>query len=250
MKTSVIAPLGLSPPVITAFIKGIAEPINDVVVLTTDNEEVKKGYELVKIGLKIKYPRIRIHEIKLPFDDVYTTEQNLRFMAIAARTIKEEREVHRCDRIFLNIAGGRKNMCITLSLLGQLMGVDGVFHVVTKDVAIVNQMLESLREDIKRIYEAKDEEEKIKIYREKERYFNSLLFPAKSEYEIIRIPTLPYPADYLIKLVTAVHSSNLDSLLTEEKEVLYRHGILDKIRRRYIVSDYGRELTKIIVHPK
>ncbi|RLI78832.1 CRISPR-associated protein Csx14 [Archaeoglobales archaeon] len=250
MKTSVIAPLGLSPPVITAFIKGIAEPINDVVVLTTDNEEVKKGYELVKIGLKIKYPRIRIHEIKLPFDDVYTTEQNLRFMAIAARTIKEEREVHRCDRIFLNIAGGRKNMCITLSLLGQLMGVDGVFHVVTKDVAIVNQMLESLREDIKRIYEAKDEEEKIKIYREKERYFNSLLFPAKSEYEIIRIPTLPYPADYLIKLVTAVHSSNLDSLLTEEKEVLYRHGILDKIGRRYIVSDYGRELTKIIVHPK
>lgn len=250
MKTSVIAPLGLSPPVITAFIEGLAEPISDVVVLTTDNEEVKRGYELVRIGLKIKYPRIRIHEVRLPFDDVYTTEQNLQFMAIAARTIKEEREVHRCDRILLNIAGGRKNTCITLSLLGQLMGIDGVFHVVTKDVAIVNQMLESLREDIRRIYEAKDDEEKIKIYKEKERYFNSLLFPAKSEYEIIRIPTLPYPSDYLAKLVTAVHSSNLDALSAEEKELLYRHGILDEIGHRYVVSEYGEKLTKIIVHPE
>lgn len=250
MKTSVISPLGLSPPVITAFIEGIAEPISDVVVLTTDNEEVRKGYELVRIGLKIKYPRIRIHEIGLPFDDVYTTEQNLQFMGIAARTIKEEREVHKCDRVFLNIAGGRKNMCITLSLLGQLMGVDGVFHVVTKDVAIINQMLESLREDIRRIYEAKNDEEKVKIYREKERYFNSLLFPAKSEYEIIRIPTLPYPTNYFVKLVTAIHSSNLDMLSAEEKELLYRHGILEKIDHRYAVSDYGKKLADVLIRPK
>lgn len=249
MKTSVIAPLGLSPPVITAFIEGIAEPISDVVVLTTDNEEVKRGYELVRIGLRIKYPGIRIHEVRLPFDDVYTTEQNLQFMAIAARTIKKEREVHKCDRILLNIAGGRKNMCITLSLLGQLMGVDGVFHVVTKDIAIVNQMLEGLREDIRRIYEAKDDKEKIKIYKEKERYFNSLLFPAKSEYEIVRIPTLPYPADYLAKLVTAVRSTNLDALSVEEKELLYRHGILDKIGHRYVVSEYGKRLVETIIRP-
>lgn len=249
MKTSVIAPLGLSPPVITAFIEGIAEPVNDVVILTTDNEEVKRGYELVRIGLKIKYPRIRIHEVKLPFDDVHTTEQNLQFMGMAARTIRDEREIHKCDRVLLNIAGGRKNMCITLSLLGQLMGVDGVFHVVTKDVAIVNQMLESLREDIRRIYEAKDDEEKVGIYRKKERYFNSLLFPAKSEYEIIRIPTLPYPADYLVKIVNAVHSSDLDVLSAEEKEVLYRHGILEKIGHRYVVSEYGKRLVEVIIHP-
>ncbi len=44
MRTSVIAPLDLIPPVITAFIDGVAEPISGVVVLTTDNEEVKRGY--------------------------------------------------------------------------------------------------------------------------------------------------------------------------------------------------------------
>lgn len=250
MKTSVIAPLGLSPPVITAFVDGIAEPVSDVVVLTTDNEDVKRGYDLVRIGLKIKYPRIRIHEVKLPFDDVYTTDQNLQFMAIAARTIKDEIEVHKCDRILLNVAGGRKNMCITLSLLGQLMGVDGVFHVVTKDVAIVNQMLESLREDIKSIYKAKNDEEKIEIYRKKERYFSALLFPSRSEYEIIRIPTLPYPSDYLAKLVSAVHSSDLESLSLKEKELLYRHGILEKTGFHYSVSEYGRRLVEVIIHPK
>jgi CRISPR-associated protein Csx14 len=249
MKTSVIAPLGLSPPVITAFIEGTAEPISDVVVLTTDNEEVKRGYELVRIGLKIKYPRIRIHEVGLPFDDVYTTEQNLQFMAIAARIIKEEREVHKCDRVLLNIAGGRKNTCITLSILGQLMGVDGVFHVITKDVAIINQQLEALREDIRSIYEAGNDEEKIQIYKQKERYFNSLLFPDRREYEIVRIPTLPYPPDYFIKLITAVYSSNLDLLSAEEREMLYRHGILERIGSRYAVSDYGKKLAEAIIHP-
>ena len=161
VKTSIIAPLGLSPPVVTALVEYIAD-VNDVVILTTENEKVKHGFELIKIGMKLKYPKIRIHEVKLPFEDVYTTEQNLEFMAIAAKTIKNEREVHKSDRVLLNIAGGRKNMCITLSLLGQLLGVDGVYHVVTKDVAIVNQMLESLREEIRKIYDAK-EEEKIKI---------------------------------------------------------------------------------------
>jgi len=129
------------------------------------------------------------------------------------------------------------------------MGVDGVFHVVTKDVAIVNQMLESLRKDVRRIYEAKNDEEKVKIYKEKERYFDSLLFPARSEYEIIRIPTLPYPTDYLVKLINAVHSSNLDVLSAKEKELLYRHGILERIGRRYIVSDYGKKLAEVIIHP-
>jgi CRISPR-associated protein Csx14 len=232
MKTSVIAPLGLSPPVITAFIEHIGE-ISDVVILTTENEKIKHGFELIRIGSKLKYPRVRIHEVKLPFEDVYTTEQNLQFMAIAAKTIKDERETHKCDRVLLNIAGGRKNMCITLTLLGQILGVDGVYHVITKDVAIVNQRLESLREEIKRIYEARNDEEKVKVYREKERYFNGLLFPSKYEYEVVRIPTLPYPSSYLRK-----------------KELLYRHGLLNKIGKRYVVSDYGKKFVEVLIHPK
>ncbi|MEM0214497.1 MAG: CRISPR-associated protein Csx14 [Archaeoglobaceae archaeon] len=138
MKTAIISPLGLSPPVITTFVEGIGENISDLVVLTTENEDVKAGYELVRIGLRQKYPKTRLHEVTLPFEDVNTTEENLRFMSICAKIIREERERYKCDKILLNVAGGRKNMCITLSLLGQLMAVDGVYHVVSRDVKIVN----------------------------------------------------------------------------------------------------------------
>lgn len=250
MKTSVIAPLGLSPPVITTFIEGIGETVNDLVILTTDNERVKEGYEIVRIGLKIKYPKIRVHEVRLPFDDIYTTKQNLQFMSIAAGIIKKEREVHKSDKILLNVAGGRKNTCITLSLLGQIMGVDGVFHVVTKDVVVVNLLLERLRRDISMVYRAGNEEEKINIYKKNEKQFDNLLFPPKSAYEIVKIPTLPYPKDYLAKLLKSIFSLDLDSLSIEEKEALYRHGILEKIGNRYYLSKYGEDMVSILIQPR
>lgn len=245
MKTAVIAPLGLSPPVVTAFVEGIGEKVSDLVVLTTENEDVKAGYELIRIGMKIKYPKTRLHEEVLPFEDVNTTEDNLKFMSICAKIIKEERDKFGCERILLNVAGGRKNMCITLSLLGQIMAVDGVFHVVSREVKVVNQLLESLREDIKRIYKAEGEEEKIRIYKEKERYFNSLLFPDRRDYEIIRIPTLPYPRDYLARIVANVLQS-IDSLSTEEKKVLEAHGILERTGSKFYLTDYGRKFMEVL----
>ncbi len=141
---AVIAPLGMSPPVITAFVKAFGN-IKDVVVLTTKDETVKQGFELVRIAMKTRYPKVRIHERELPFDDITTTEENFEFMGIAARIIKEQRDRYRAERVYLNVSGGRKNMGITLSVVGQLLGVNGVFHVITKNVKIVNTMLETLR---------------------------------------------------------------------------------------------------------
>ena len=246
MKTAVIAPLGLSPPVITSFLVGIGEKITDLVLLTTENESVKAGFELIRIGMSLKFPQTRIHEVVLPFDDVATTEENLRFMAICAKVIREEREKYGCERILLNVAGGRKNMCITLSLLGQLMAVDGVYHVVSRDVKVVNQLLESLREDIKRIYQAKNYEEKLKIYREKERYFNSLLFPTPDDFEIVRIPTLPYPREYLQKILVNL-LQNIEAFSLEEKLMLEKHGILERIGSRFILSDYGKKFVDVLL---
>ncbi len=246
MKTAVIAPLGLSPPVITTFIEGIGEKVSDLVVLTTENEDVKAGYELIRIGMEQKYPKVRVHEITLPFEDVNTTEENLRFMSICAKVIREEREFYKCNKILLNIAGGRKNMCITLSLLGQLMAVDGVYHVVSKDVQIVNQLLENLREQIRKIYRADSEEEKLKLYKERERHFNSLLFPDRKEYEIIRIPTLPYPREYLARLITAL-MQNPESLSVEEKRMLEAHGILEKFGNNFRMTDYGKRFMDVLI---
>jgi len=84
-------------------------------------------------------------------------------MRIAGRIIKNQREKYGSDVVYLNVAGGRKNMCITLSILGQFLNVDGIFHIVSPDVKIVNEMLENLRsEDIERIYLAENEKDKVK----------------------------------------------------------------------------------------
>jgi CRISPR-associated protein Csx14 len=246
MKTAVIAPLGLSPPVVTSFLIGIGEKVTDLVLLTTESMDVRAGFELIKIGMSLKFPQTRIHETVLPFEDVSTTEDNLKFMAICSKVIREEREKYGCEKILLNVAGGRKNMCITLSLLGQIMAVDGVYHVVSRDVKVVNQLLEYLREDIRKIYDAKSDEEKLRIYREKERFFNSLLFPSPNEFEIVRIPTLPYPRDYLQRILVSL-LQNMEALSLEDKLMLEKHGILERIGSRFALSEYGKRFVDVLL---
>ncbi|TDA27473.1 MAG: CRISPR-associated protein Csx14 [Archaeoglobi archaeon] len=246
MKTAVIAPLGLSPPVVTSFLIGIGEKVTDLVLLTTESMDVRAGFELIKIGMSLKFPQTRVHEVVLPFEDVSTTEDNLKFMAICSKVIREEREKYGCEKILLNVAGGRKNMCITLSLLGQIMAVDGVYHVVSRDVKVVNQLLENLREDIRKIYDAKSDEEKLRIYREKERFFNSLLFPSPNEFEIVRIPTLPYPRDYLQRILVSL-LQNMEALSLEDKLMLEKHGILERIGSRFALSEYGKRFVDVLL---
>jgi CRISPR-associated protein Csx14 len=244
MKIAVISPLGMSPPVVTAFVDYL-RGVKDLVVITTADKKVKQGYELVKIALKLKYPKTRLHEVNIPFEDVSTEQQNFEFMRTAARVIKNQREKYGSDVIYLNVAGGRKNMCITLSTLGQFLNVDGIFHLVSPDIKVVNEMLENLRSDIERIYLADNEEEKIEIYREKEKMFNSLMFP--NDFEVIRIPTVPIPLDYIKRLVDILYNGRVEDLTFSEREILMHHGLIERAGRKFRVSDFGRRFAEVLV---
>ncbi|WP_457590273.1 CRISPR-associated protein Csx14 [Geoglobus sp.] len=244
VKVAVVATLGMSPPVVTAFVDYIGK-VSDLVVITTADEKVRQGYELVKVAMRSKYPGTRIHEVEVPFDDVTTEEQNFKFMRIAAKTIKEQKEKFGSDAVYLNVAGGRKNMCITLSILGQFLNVDGIFHVVSPDVRIVNEMLENLRSDIERIYCAENEDEKMKIYEEKRRYFDALMFP--EGYQVIRIPTIPIPEDYMKRLLDILYNGKVDSLTYSERELLLRHGLIEKFGSRYQVTEFGKRFAEVLI---
>ena len=244
MRTAVISPLGMSPPVVTAFVDYLGG-VKDLVVITTADKRVKEGFELIRVAMKIRYPKTRIHEVELPFEDVMNEEQNFEFMRIAGRVIKKQKEKYGSDVVYLNVAGGRKNMCITLSILGQFLNVDGIFHVVSPDIKVVNEALENLRADIERIYLAETEEEKIIIYKEKERYFDSLLFP--EDYEVVRIPTIPIPQDYIRRLVDILFNEKLDSLTYSEKEMLLRHGLIERVGNKLKVTDFGRKFAEVLV---
>lgn len=240
MKTAVIAPLGLSPPVITAGTNSAGSRISDLVIIATNDPNVLAGLDLIRVGMSIKAPGIRIHAEILPYNDIMTTEQNLVFMECIVRLIKRERVEHRCDRILLNVAGGRKNMCITMALIGQLMNVDGIFHIVNKEISLFNQNLERLRSDIRRISAAGTLEEKQAIYREKEKQFNAVLYPSKSKYQIVKVPTFPVDQSSVQNLILNLRK-DVDSLAPNDRRMLERHGILEKGKSHYYLSDYGRQ---------
>ena len=243
MGVAVISPLGMSPPVITAFVDYF-KGVRDLVIIATNNEKVKQGFELIKVAMKRKYEKTRIHEVIIPFEDVTTEDQNFEFMRIAGKTIKRQKKKFRSDVVYLNVAGGRKNMCITLSILGQFLNVDGIFHVASPDVKVVNERLESLRSEIERIYHA-SEEEKLKIYMENKRFFDALMFPR--DYEIIRIPTVPIPENYIKRIVEVIYRKEIENLTPSEKDLLSRHGLIEKYGKKYVVTDFGRKFAEVLV---
>ncbi|MDI6917819.1 MAG: CRISPR-associated protein Csx14 [Thermoplasmatales archaeon] len=202
MKTSIIAPVGMSPPIITEFVEYIAKVegkfVSDVVLLVTDTKEVKECAELAVSALEVNYNNIHTHWVELPFSDISSTEDHANFMKICLNCIKKERIEHGCDYLYLNIAGGRKDMCASLVLLGSWENVDGIFHVICPEINVFNTKLERMRKDIEEHYRAENLTE---FYRKHKEEFNELMFPPPESYNVIRIPYFPFPKKELGKII-------------------------------------------------
>ncbi|HOV68574.1 MAG TPA: CRISPR-associated protein Csx14, partial [Methanoregulaceae archaeon] len=244
MKTAVLAPIGMSPPVITEFLDAINEPVSDLVLFATEHPHVRAGVRFVQAGLATRYPWLRVHVEVLPFEDIASNDENFAFMSRAARMIRREREVYHCDRVYLNVAGGRKNMCISLCLLGQLMVVDGVFHLVSHNVSWINERLERFRHDIELFADVPDHEARI-LFEQRKRDYEALLFPDRSTYELIRIPTLPYPSDYLGYLVRGMEEGTA-GLTGDDRDMLIQHGLIESIGETLVVTEHGRRFLEVI----
>jgi CRISPR-associated protein Csx14 len=198
-KVSIIAPLGTSPPVITEFLQYVDEVLDqrvtDLTVITTNEPLVLEGLELVKTGVSDRYPKVHIHVVELPYDDVDSEERSTDFIGIAARILRDQKEKHGAEVVHLCVAGGRKEVCIILSLLAQFFNVNGVYHVVMPDVKTFNQQLELIRHEAKELASAED---KLAYYRQKRDLLEPVLFPDLSTYNVIKIPVVPYPMHALI----------------------------------------------------
>ncbi len=201
-KTAIVAPLGTSPPVITEFLEYVEKVqdkrVSDLVIIVTREPAVLEGVPLIQCAVKRRYPHVHTHIVELPFTDIKSDEDNLEFMRICAEVLRKEKEVHKTGSIYLCVAGGRKDMCITLSLLAQYFEVNGVFHVITSDVKSMNIELERARHNIRELFESQDKDGYYGQHRE---LFDSLMFPPPSQYNIINIPVLPYPQTMLNDIV-------------------------------------------------
>jgi CRISPR-associated protein Csx14 len=204
-KVSIIAPLGTSPPVITEFLQYVEsvldQRVTDVTIITTTEPLVLEGLELIKAGIADRYPNLRIHTVRLPYDDVDSEEKSIEFVGIAAQILRDQKEKFKVEVVHLCVAGGRKEVCIILSLLAQFYNVNGVYHVVTPDVKTFNQQLERIRHKAKELADAED---KLSYYRQNKKILEPILFPELSTYNVIKIPIIPYPTQTLSEIKRAL----------------------------------------------
>jgi len=193
-KVSIIAPVGTSPPVVTEFLQyveeAMCERVTDLTLMATKERAVLEGVELIKVAVRRRYPHVHLHVVELPFADIASEADHLEFMRISAKVLRDQRAVHRADKVYLCVAGGRKDMCITLSLLAQYFGVNGVFHVIMPDVKAFSVELERMRHEISELAKAEDKEA---YYRERAEMFDELMYPPLKSYVAIRIPIIPVP---------------------------------------------------------
>lgn len=197
-KVSVVAPVGTSPPVVTEFVdyveRVLERKVSDLTLLSTTEETIKQSLLLIQVSLKIHRPRIHTHIVYLPFNDISTQETSVEFTKLTAEILLDQKSKYRADEIYLCVAGGRKEMCVIMSILGQLLPVNGVYHVVMPSVTMYNQQLELLRKDIRELYESKERES---FYEERKDKFDSMMFPEPSSYNVIKIPIVPIPVEFL-----------------------------------------------------
>lgn len=252
MKLCVLATMGTSPPVVSEFIDWLErhrEHVNDLVIIDTQDERVRASTKIAHIAVTEKYPKIRVHEYTLDYEDVDTTERNVDFMGKCVEIIRQEREKYNVEKIYLNVGGGRKNMCITLTLMGQLLGVNGVFHVVNKNVQDINFALERLRGEIKEIYELQDKEKAREKYRSKIEDFNNLMFPSETQYEVIQLPMIPFPSEVIGVIKTLLCEEKdvkLPTDLSRYKKMLLDAGLLYFERGHYRSTKFGEEIGKLL----
>lgn len=229
-KVSIVAPLGTSPPVITEFLQYVEsvldQHVTDLTIISTKEPMVVEGLELLKAAVADRYPNTHVHVVELPFDDVDSEERSMHFTSIAAKILRDQREKYRVDTVHLCVAGGRKEVCIILSLLAQFYDVNEVYHVVMPEVQSFNPPLELIRHEAKELADAED---KLAYYRQKKERLEPVLYPEPATFNVIKIPVVPYPMRTLLSMRQMLKSRKV-TLTPVNSDLISRLGNLGYIR--------------------
>jgi CRISPR-associated protein Csx14 len=237
MQAAIVATMGLSPPVVTEFLQYLileGEDVRRIVLLSTEERDVLAGSKLVEVAVKSKYPRIRVDMEIFPYQDVDNEERAFDFLMRVAKLIPDLRKY----RLYLLISGGRKVMSLELAMMSLFFPLSCVYHVVARDVRVANVLLESLREKIKELYEASDP---LSFYRSVEE-FEELMWPPRTEYSVIRLPSIPYPDEVLEEAVKVLRGAKKDEVRFNMSVLMEQLGLVQVSGGRTIPTEYGRKI--------
>ena len=192
MRVVMIAPLGTTPAVITEMVRFLeAELLTDAIIFPTSEDSVKAGARLVEAALKVHYPKLRVHIHFLPLNDVASQSDMLIVGREMSKAICKEKLEIGTDKIFLDVAGGRKEVTILTAMLGTLFGVTRMYHVINREITDFNEYQHAIKKEIMKFTE-RDLKKRVEMYKQEQDKFDYLLFPETPNLEFINIPVIPY----------------------------------------------------------
>ncbi len=238
---TLVAPLGLSPPVVTEFVQWLmlnGADLRRVVLMATREKDVLAGAKLVEVALRSRYPSLEVSEVLLDYQDVDDQDKAFDFLE---RVIEVLEPLRAAGKTYLLISGGRKVMSVSLALVSQFLPGE-VYHVVMRDIKVINLKLEQLRAKIEELYESEDP---LSYYRANED-LEELMFPALSEYEVIRLPTIPYPDHVLSEVKRALEGAKKGELEFNMAVLLSMTGLVQIAEGRTVATEMGRRVLRIL----
>lgn len=242
-KSSIVATLGASPPVVTElldYLCSIGERITDLTVIYTSEEEVKASFKLVECAVGDRYPKVRVHGKMVSMPDIASTKDAYEFQKLSASILKDEIVKHKVQRVHLNLSGGRKGMVIALATLAQLFPVAGAYLVVARDVKTFNQNLERIRHEIMELFKSEDP---MGYYKSKRDLFDPVMYPPRSDYEVIEVPIVPYPPEALREIINVERGGKLSG---EFLQKLKSVGLVSVVRGKVYPTEACRRIIEVL----
>ncbi|MEM4154442.1 MAG: CRISPR-associated ring nuclease [Candidatus Caldarchaeum sp.] len=236
-----LATMGTSPPVVSEFVDYVmrTERLDGVEILATSEQAVVESAVFAEAALRYRYPSLRVSTTVLGFSDILDESGNLKFMEAAAKALARLRR--NGGRVYVCLAGGRKEMVASLVLLAQLTDVEALYHVVAPDIKSINIMLEKIRSHISSLARSSNP---VEYYRQNKDVLDPVMYPPAQSYNVVRVPVLPYPSSYLNLLKQMLSQEYLDERRLKVDEAflkrLRRAGLVRIVRNRVVVTDEGR----------
>jgi len=255
----IICPLGLSPPVVTEFLDYTINIFNyrvlDIYLIATREEKVIESVKVVEAAIKHKYPNVKVTVDYLNYTDVDSDETQIDFMRLVLRRLKWFSNRYGKVDILVNVAGGRKTMVLLTTLVATLVGTPYVYHIIASDIKAFNEALERVRSDISEIARIDSLEGRVEEYRKRLDKLDPVMYPPRDSYKVIQIPIIPYPIDYigkLMKIITTrkpieVEESGLDDTTLNMLSKVNIVKIYSKASKKYIaLNQLGEKLRKML----
>jgi len=231
MKTALICVMGNTPSVVSEAWYLHRHEVTDLVVLYPSGEEFHKSFELLLHGINIKSAEekinVRTHGVKMPLGDVSSEMELITFVEFFSEVIREERSVHRVQRILTLISGGRKSISAIIPMIAPILHIDEVIHVSATN--FIRQSATST--GISQRFDVPDD------------LLMDILFPDISTYKEMVFPVIPYPKKYIEELYSVLSKKSNNSAM---EDLLVTTGYLQKSGGQTILTSKGALVLKIL----